>query len=92
MSYPLTEEELKKIENHKIKVECVKALSYYEYGKKVGNTFLRAIKLFQNTPFSMLPSLLVTPDHIKCLEDYYPAQISSYSFIYRYNPSANAGS
>jgi hypothetical protein len=34
MSYPLTEEELKKIENHKIKVECVKALSYYEYGKK----------------------------------------------------------
>jgi len=89
MSYPLTEEELKKIENHKIKVECVKALSYYEYGKKV--TFLSAIKLFQNTPFSMLPSLMMTPGY-ECLEDYYPAQISFYSFIYRYNPSANAGS
>ncbi|HIH96767.1 MAG TPA: hypothetical protein HA348_04705 [Thermoplasmata archaeon] len=78
MDYPLTEEQLEKIENYEIKVNYIKATSDFEYGKKAGRMYAPIIKILPSVApmgLKMMDMPLPSPDHASYLEDNYPEML-----------------
>jgi hypothetical protein len=76
--YPLTEEQLEKIENYEIKVNYIKASSDFEYGKKAGRMYAPIIKILPSVApmrLKMMDMPLPSPDHASYLEDNYPEML-----------------